>query len=143
MRAGRRRGLGLRHVGAQVVGRLGEASNPKVRAKLHQLLQAAVQGVLANDSVSPSDLLLFIHGVLEAGIAAEEAAQTAVQAAAEAPGAAPVVCLPKIICSWCRLRVARQGAQDGRTSSDIWCEFGWNPLHQHRHHHCACMVQTL
>ena len=69
-----------------MVGRLGEASNPKVRAKLQQLLQAAVQGVLANNSVGPSDLLLFIHGVLEAGIAAEEAAQTAVLAAAQAPG---------------------------------------------------------
>jgi len=69
-----------------VVGRLGEASKPKVRAKLQQLLQAAVQGVLANDSVSPSDLLVFIHGVLEAGIGAEEAAQTAVHAEAEAPG---------------------------------------------------------
>jgi len=69
-----------------VVGRLGEASKPKVRAKLQQLLQAAVQGVLANDSVSPSDLLVFIHGVLEAGIGAEEAAQTAVHADAEAPG---------------------------------------------------------
>ena len=70
----------------QVTGRLGEASNPKARAKLQQLLQAAVQGVLANDSVSPSDLLIFIHGALEAGAAAEEAAQAATQAAAEAPG---------------------------------------------------------
>lgn len=70
----------------QVIARLGEASNPKARAKLQQLLQAAVQGVLANDSVSPSDLLIFIHGVLEAGVAAEEAAQAAAQAFAEAPG---------------------------------------------------------
>ena len=85
---------GLTHVGMQVVGRLGEASSPKVRAKLQQLLQAAVQGVLANDSVSPSDLLLFIHGVLEAGIAAEEAAQAAAQAAAEAPGSASVSATP-------------------------------------------------
>ena len=70
----------------QVIGRLGEASNPKARAKLQQLLQAAVQGVLANDSVSPSDLLIFIHSVLEAGVAAEEGAQAAAQAFAEAPG---------------------------------------------------------
>ncbi len=80
---------------SKVVGRLGEASNPKVHAKLQQLLQAAVQGVLANDSVSPSDLLLFIHGILEAGIAAEEAAQAAVQAAAEAPGDCLTLKLPR------------------------------------------------
>ena len=77
------------NVNAQVMGRLGEASNPKVRAKLQQLLQAAAQGVLANASVSPADLLIFVHGILEAGIAAEEAAQSAVQAAAEAPGMLP------------------------------------------------------
>lgn len=93
----RLRDSGLLHMGMQVVGRLPEASSPKVRAKLQQLLQAAVQGVLANDSVSPSDLLLFIHGVLEAGIAAEEAAQAAAQAAAEAPGGASVSDTPSLI----------------------------------------------
>lgn len=77
------------NVNAQVVGRLGEASNPKVRAKLQQLLQAAAQGVLANASVSPADLLIFVYGILEAGIAAEEAAQLALQAAAEAPRVSP------------------------------------------------------
>ena len=66
------------HEEAQVVGRLGEASNPRVRAKLQQLMQAALQGVL------------------EAGVAAEEAAQAAVQAAAEAPGGPPTFVSPQI-----------------------------------------------
>ena len=84
-----------------------------MRAKLQQLLQAAVQGVLANDSVSPSDLLVFIHGVLEAGIAAEEAAQTAVHADAEAPGdALSMLHLMRLACSL-QIKVLRAAYMNG------------------------------
>ncbi|KAK9818396.1 hypothetical protein WJX72_012002 [[Myrmecia] bisecta] len=63
---------------------LGEASNPKIRAKLAQMLQSAVRGIQANPSAGPEDVLVFVHSALEGGLAAEEDAQAAARQKAEA-----------------------------------------------------------
>ena len=60
-----------------------------MRAKLVALLQAAARGVSANPTATPADVVLFVHGVLEAGVAAEEEAAAQAGAAAEAVGQAP------------------------------------------------------
>jgi hypothetical protein len=70
----------------QVTERLPQASNPQVRAKLGGLLHAAVSGLALNRTVTAEDLLVFVYGVLEDGLEAEEAAQRAARAAAEAAG---------------------------------------------------------
>ena len=72
----------------QVTERLGRASSPAVRAKLQALLQAAVQGIAVNPTVTTEDLFIFVHGAMDAGLAAEEAARAAAAAAAEAAGQA-------------------------------------------------------
>ena len=78
----------LLHTRAQVSERLPEASNPGVRTKLAGLLQAAARGISANPTATPADIILFVHGVLETGIAAEEKAAAQARAAAEAVGQA-------------------------------------------------------
>lgn len=70
----------------QVSERLSAASSPAVRAKLQALLQAAIQGIAANPTVTAADLFVFAHGAMDAGLAAEEAARAAAAAAAEAAG---------------------------------------------------------
>ena len=68
----------------QVTERLASAGLPAVRQRLAALLAAAERGVLANPTVSPQDLLLFMHTTLSGVLAAEEAAAVAVAADAEA-----------------------------------------------------------
>lgn len=70
----------------QVTEQLGRASSPLVRAKLQALLQAAIQGIAVNPTVTTQDLFVFAHGAMDAGLAAEEAARAAAAAAAEAAG---------------------------------------------------------
>ncbi|BDA46528.1 probable small subunit processome component 20 homolog [Coccomyxa sp. Obi] len=72
-----------------VTERLSQASSPAVRGKLQALLQAAIQGVAVNPTVTTADLLVFVHSAMDAGLAAEEAARAAATAAAEAAGQAP------------------------------------------------------
>ncbi len=68
--------------------RLGEASNPKVRAQLAGLLQAALRGGAANPTAAADDVAVFVYASLEGGLAAEEAAAAAAAAATQAAGAA-------------------------------------------------------
>ena len=67
---------------------LGEASHPKTRTKVVALLHHAGRGFAANPSAGPQDLMVFVHSVLEPGLAAEEAARQLAQA--EATTAVPV-----------------------------------------------------
>lgn len=48
-----------------------------------------MQGVAVNPTVTTADLLVFVHGAMDSGLAAEEAARAAAAAAAEAAGQAP------------------------------------------------------
>ena len=90
---------------AQVSERLPEAGSPGVRAKLVALLQAAARGIGANPTAAPADVLLFVHGVLETGMAAEEDAALRARAAAEAVGQATIGAQPLLWCS-CAWRLA-------------------------------------
>lgn len=63
---------------------LPEASQPRVYNKLSSLLQHASRGILANPTAQPQDLMVFVHGVLEGGLAQQEAAQEAAEAEATA-----------------------------------------------------------
>ena len=63
---------------------LSDASQPKVYNKLSSLLQHASRGILANPTAQPQDLMVFVHGVLEGGLAQEEAAREAAEAEATA-----------------------------------------------------------
>lgn len=96
------------HIG-QLLGavrtHLPDASQPKVYNKLASLLQHASRGILANPTAQPQDLMTFVHGILEGGLAQEEAAREAAEAEATAairvPGkralaspAASHLCLP-------------------------------------------------
>ena len=76
----------------QVIQRLQGASSPAMRTKLAELLAAAARGIGANPTAGAADLLVFVHGVLHNGLAAEEAAAAAAQAAAEAAGQADGEC---------------------------------------------------
>ncbi|KAL0035339.1 hypothetical protein WJX77_001780 [Trebouxia sp. C0004] len=67
---------------AAVRKHLPDASQPKVYNKLSVLLQHASRGIHANATASPQDLMIFIHGVLDGGLAGEEAAREAAQAEA-------------------------------------------------------------
>ncbi len=69
---------------AAVHKHLPDASQPKVYNKLSVLLQHASRGIHANATASPQDLMVFIHGVLDGGLAGEEAAREAAQAEATA-----------------------------------------------------------
>ncbi|KAL0044331.1 hypothetical protein WJX82_000142 [Trebouxia sp. C0006] len=69
---------------AAVRKHLPDASQPKVYNKLSVLLQHASRGIHANATASPQDLMVFIHGVLDGGLAGEEAAREAAQAEATA-----------------------------------------------------------
>ena len=69
---------------AAVRKHLADASQPKVYNKLSVLLQHASRGIHANATASPQDLMVFIHGVLDGGLAGEEAAREAAQAEATA-----------------------------------------------------------
>lgn len=64
--------------------RLGEASNPKTRAKLSTLLQHASRGVLANPTAAPRDLAMFVFATADAGLVGEEAARDKAKGAAGA-----------------------------------------------------------
>lgn len=48
-----------------------------------------MQGVAVNPTVTTADLLVFVHGAMDSGLAAEEAARAAAAAAVEAAGQAP------------------------------------------------------
>lgn len=63
---------------------LSDASQPKVYNKLSNLLQHASRGILGNPTAQPQDLMVFVHGVLEGGLAQEEAAREAAEAEATA-----------------------------------------------------------
>ena len=63
---------------------MGQASDPKIRNKLVQLLQYAARGVQTNPTASVEDVLVFVHSVLSDGLQAEEAARAKAQATAEA-----------------------------------------------------------
>lgn len=63
---------------------LSEASQPKVYNKLSSLLQHASRGIMANPTAQPQDLMVFVHGVLEGGLAQEEAAREAAESEATA-----------------------------------------------------------
>ena len=88
---------------------LAEASQPKVYNKLSSLLQHASRGILANPTAQPQDLMIFVHGVLEGGLAQEEAAREAAEAEATAairmPGMPPIhqcaACLLHQMCCCC------------------------------------------
>ena len=69
---------------APVRARLGEASSPRVRAKLAQLLQAAARGALANPTTTPEALCQFFYATADAGLAAEEASRARAGAASGA-----------------------------------------------------------
>ncbi len=69
---------------APVRKHLADASQPKVYNKLSVLLQHAARGIHANATATPQDLMIFIHGVLEGGLAGEEAAREAAEAEATA-----------------------------------------------------------
>ena len=69
---------------APVRKHMADASQPKVYNKLSVLLQHASRGIQANATASPQDLMIFIHGVLEGGLAGEEAAREAAEAEATA-----------------------------------------------------------
>ena len=73
---------------AVVHSHLGEASHPKTRTKVVALLHHAGRGFAANPSAGPQDLMVFVHSVLEPGLAAEEAARQLAQA--DATTALPV-----------------------------------------------------
>lgn len=68
---------------------LPDASQPKVYNKLSSLLQHASRGILANPTAQPQDLMVFVHGVLEGGLAQQEAAREAAEAEATAAVRAP------------------------------------------------------
>ncbi|KAL4860053.1 Small subunit processome component 20 [Chlorella vulgaris] len=67
-----------------VQSRLGEASNPKVRTKLSQLLMHATRGVLVNPTATPRDICMFFYATADSGLTAEEAAREKAKAAAGA-----------------------------------------------------------
>ena len=69
---------------APVRTHLADASQPKVYNKLTVLLQHASRGIQANQTANPQDLMTLIHGVLEGGLAQEEAAREAAEAEATA-----------------------------------------------------------
>ena len=69
---------------APVRTHLADASQPKVYNKLTVLLQHASRGIQANQTANAQDLMTFIHGVLEGGLAQEEAAREAAEAEATA-----------------------------------------------------------
>lgn len=75
---------------------LSDASQPKVYNKLSSLLQHASRGIMANPTAQPQDLMVFVHGVLEGGLAQEEAAREAAEAVATA-----AVRRPGKLCSSC------------------------------------------
>jgi len=67
---------------------MADASSPKVKSKLSQLLQAAVKGLLVNPTVTPTDLCMFFYATTNAGLTAEEATRAATNARAQAATAA-------------------------------------------------------
>ncbi len=102
---------------AAVRKHLADASQPKVYNKLSVLLQHASRGIHANATASPQDLMIFIHGVLDGGLAGEEAAREAAQAEATAAVHTSSECSPlhafddctsyiimlHIMCIYCRI----------------------------------------
>jgi U3 small nucleolar RNA-associated protein 20 len=67
---------------------MADASSPKVKSKLSQLLQAAVKGLLVNPTVTAADLCMFFYATTSAGLTAEEATRAATNACAQAATAA-------------------------------------------------------
>lgn len=85
---------------AAVRKHLADASQPKVYNKLSVLLQHASQGFHANATASPQDLMVFIHGVLDGGLAGEEAAREAAQAEATAAVYTSSECSPRALADF-------------------------------------------
>ncbi|KAK9840687.1 hypothetical protein WJX84_003409, partial [Apatococcus fuscideae] len=56
---------------APVRARLAEGPKPKARKQLESLLQHAVRGITTNPTATLEDLLVFVHGTLQHGLAAE------------------------------------------------------------------------
>ena len=82
------------HIGpllAPVRTNLPQASQPKVFNQLTNLLQHASRGISANATATPEDVMVFIHGVLEGGLAQEEAARQLAEAEATAAVLIPEV----------------------------------------------------
>lgn len=67
---------------APVRSHLANASQPKVYNQLANLLQHASRGISANPTATPEHIMVFIHGVLEGGLAQEEAARKLAEAEA-------------------------------------------------------------
>ena len=66
----------------QVRTRLAEGPGPKARKQLESLLQHAVRGIAANPTATLEDLLVFVHGTLQHGLAQEARSVELSQAAA-------------------------------------------------------------
>lgn len=62
--------------------RLAEGPGPKARKQLANLLQHAVRGIAANPTATLEDLLVFVHGTLQHGLAQEARSVELSQAAA-------------------------------------------------------------
>ena len=108
---------------APVRKHLADASQPKVANKLSVLLQHASRGIHANATASPHDLMIFIHGVLEGGLAGEEAAREAAEAEATAavhvPGEFVDKCFPCWSCSSCFVSLCGQLSVEGYGYADV------------------------
>eukprot|EP00897_Mesotaenium_endlicherianum_P002352 jgi/Mesen1/2144/ME000152S01235 len=52
---------------------LGRSLDPKVRVKVEEMLRHLSAGVLANPTATPSDVLVFVHALVEDGVAGERA----------------------------------------------------------------------
>ena len=69
---------------APVRSRLHDASHPKIRSKLAQLLHHASAGLLTNATATPRDICELVFAITDAGLAAEEAARDKATAASGA-----------------------------------------------------------
>ncbi|KAK9863125.1 hypothetical protein WJX84_001609, partial [Apatococcus fuscideae] len=67
---------------APVRARLAEGPGPRARKQLENLLQHAVRGIAANPTATLEDLLVFVHGTLQHGLAQEARSVEVSQAAA-------------------------------------------------------------
>lgn len=55
---------------------LPQSNVPQLRGKLQELLAAAARGILSNKTASLQELMVFLHGLVDVGLKAEEQART-------------------------------------------------------------------
>ena len=124
---------------APVRTHLADASQPKVYNQLANLLQHASRGISANPTATPQDVMVFIHGVLEGGLAQEEAARQLAEA--EATAAVHVAdgagWWPWVVCNMLqilfRARSAASHSADGCSAnpdSQNVVQYSNNPCHR-------------